>query len=134
MVYPEPAVPTRQPVRPAELSLTPDDIDRSAAGTAELTVALQGVTNSADGEHEHRVGVILNGTAVGEMTFTGQNHGEQTFPVAIAALRDGENTVTLEARGGTSDSSLVDAIKLTIRTATRRMPTGCASRWRVRRR
>src|SRR6185503_21215486 len=29
------------------------------------------------------------------------------------ALRGGENTVTLEARGGESDSSLVDSIKLT---------------------
>ncbi len=136
MVYPVPAVPDpNDPFVAAELSLTPDNIDRSAAGTAELTVALQGVTNSADGEEEHRVGVILNGTAVGEMTFTGQNHGEQTFPVAIAALHDGENTVTLEARGGTSDSSLVDSIKLDLSAhATRRMPTGCASRWKARRR
>ena len=42
----------------------------------------------------------------------GRTHAEQTFPVDRGWLLDGENTVTLEARGGDADSSLVDAIRL----------------------
>ena len=55
---------------------------------------------------------MVNGNAVGEMTFVGQTHAEQTFPFRLNWLVDGENTVTLEARGGDVDCSLVDAIKL----------------------
>jgi hypothetical protein len=85
------------------------------------------VTTTSDGTNNHRVGVQLNGIDVGEMTFAGQTHFEQAFPVSLV---DGENIVTLLARGGdvTIDTTLVDAIKLGTRTPTRPMPIGCGLR------
>jgi len=103
--------PTVSPaVSPTALTLTPSHIDGSAAGPAQLSVALQGLTSTTDGSTNHVVGVLVNGTEVGVMTFAGEAHAEQSFPVAIV---DGENTVTLEARGGdaTVDTSVVDVIQ-----------------------
>ncbi len=94
------------------LTLTPDHIDRGVPGAAELDVALQGVTTASDGNAGHQVGVLVNGIDVGEVDFDGQAHREQTFSVPVAALIDGENTVTLVARGGVTDLSLVDVIRL----------------------
>jgi subtilisin-like proprotein convertase family protein len=110
-VYPQdPSDPSSTPTM---LTLTPNNIDHTSAAGAQLTVDLQGVGISADGVTPHRVGVLLNGTDVGEMTFLGQAHAEQTFAVPSALLLDGTNAVTFQARGGDADSSLVDAITLT---------------------
>ena len=95
------------------MTLTLDHIDRSAAGGAQLAVALQGVTTTADGNAAHRVDVFMNGTEVGELTFLGQAHAVQTLSVPLALLLDGANRVTFEARGGDADNSLIDAITLT---------------------
>lgn len=92
----------------ATSTLTLDHIDRLAsAGTAQLSVALQAVTTM-----DHRVGVLVNDSSVGEMTFAGQAHAVETFAVPLATLHEGENSVTLEARGGDLDKSLLDAIRL----------------------
>jgi hypothetical protein len=112
MVSPEPAVP--DPDNPASptLTLTSHNVDRSVDSPAQLMVTLQGVTTMADASTGHRVGVLVNGTDVGEMTFAGQTDAEQTFSVDLALLAEGANTVTLIARGGDADSSLVDVIRL----------------------
>ena len=65
---------------PTQLTLTPNNIDHAAAAGAQLTVDLQGVRISADGTTPHRVGVLLNGTDVGEMTFLGQAHVRADVP------------------------------------------------------
>ena len=98
--------------RRSTLTLTPPNIDRSASGLAQLTVTLQGVTSAADGNAGHRVGVLVNGFDLGEMTFVGQAHAEQTFAVPVEQLVDGENTVTLDAHGWNTWISLVDTIRL----------------------
>ncbi|MGH9144342.1 MAG: C25 family cysteine peptidase [Vicinamibacterales bacterium] len=114
MVSPQPAVPDPDdPWSQTALTLTLDHIDRTAAGGAQLTVALQGVTTTADGNAAHRVGVFMNGTEVGELAFLGQAHAVQTLSVPLALLLDGANRVTFEARGGDADNSLTDAITLT---------------------
>ena len=105
--------PMVDPTTSAALTLTPDNIDRSAGTGAQLTVAMQGVTTEADGNAAHRVGIRINGTEVGEMTFAGEARAEQTFAVPLGVLIDGENTVSLAARGGDADTTLADAIKLT---------------------
>ncbi|MCX8036112.1 MAG: C25 family cysteine peptidase, partial [Candidatus Sumerlaeia bacterium] len=75
---------------------------------AKLEVAVQGVTLGA-----HRVAVQLNGAAVGTIAFSGQMHGAARFAVPQSALREGDNVVTLISTGGTTDVSLVDAVRLT---------------------
>jgi hypothetical protein len=96
---------------PTDLTIVADNIDR-AAGAAQLEVTLQGVTSNPDANGDHSVGVLVNGTAVGEMTFDGQEDAVHTFAVPTSVLVDGENAVTLIARGGEADYALVDVIRL----------------------
>lgn len=97
---------------PTDLTLTVTNIDRAAPAPARLEVALQGVTDLPDVSPDHRVGVLVNGTDIGELTFDGQAHQVQSFAVPVEVLREGENTVTLLARGGDADYSLVDVLGL----------------------
>ena len=98
---------------PTELTITADNIDRTAPGAAQLEVTLQGVTSNPDLSPDHTVGVLVNGTDVGEMTFDGQADAVHTFAVPVEVLIDGDNVVTMIARGGDADYSLVDLIRLT---------------------
>lgn len=83
------------------------------AGTqADLEVALQGVT-ALPATDDHRVGVFVNGIEVGEMVFDGRTAAVTSFPVAHALLTSGPNTISLEARGGVDDMTLVDYVRLT---------------------
>ncbi|HXI28505.1 MAG TPA: C25 family cysteine peptidase, partial [Vicinamibacterales bacterium] len=112
VVSPEP--PTPDPDFPASptLTLSASNVDRAGAGIAQLTVALQGLAIGA-GNPPHQVGVTVNGTDLGfEMTFASQAHASQRFDVPLASLHDGDNTVTLVARGGDFDVTLVDALRL----------------------
>src|SRR4029077_18435614 len=93
------------------LTIVADNIDR-AAGSAQVEVTLQGVTSTPDGSLDHTIGVLVNGTDVGEMAFSGQANAVHTFAVPASVLVDGDNTVTLIARGGDADYSLVDVIRL----------------------
>jgi hypothetical protein len=80
------------------------------AGSATLTVTLQGVTLTP-----HTVGVSLNGIALGTMTFTGQTRGVAQFTVPSSLLHDGDNPLTLLSQGGEIDVSLVEGVALTYR-------------------
>ena len=84
----------------------------ASGGGAALEIALQGVTE-AESDGNHQVDVLLNGAPVGQLVFTGRQRLARTFPVPTTAVREGENTVTLVARGGEGDVSLVDVIRLT---------------------
>jgi len=75
---------------------------------ASLRVALQGVTTVS-----HIVSVQLNGSELGQLVFEGQAEGETIISCPSSLLREGPNQVTLTARGGPSDVSLVDVIQLT---------------------
>jgi hypothetical protein len=94
---------------PTDLTL---EVANDAGGAAELEIALQGVTAVADVTPDHRVGVRVNGTEVGEVVFDGQAVGVQTFAVPAGTLVEGANAVTLVARGGEADYSLVDLVRL----------------------
>ncbi|HJQ27611.1 MAG TPA: C25 family cysteine peptidase [Blastocatellia bacterium] len=76
--------------------------------TATVEVSLQGLT-----QLPHTVGLQLNGTEIGALSFNGQALGKTSLQVPAALLREGENRVQLIARGGPSDVSLVDAIRIT---------------------
>jgi hypothetical protein len=77
-----------------------------------VEVALQGVTMQP-AANDHRVGVLVNGTEVGEMVFDGRNAGVASFPFAHTLLSSGVNTVSFEARGGADDMTLVDYVRIT---------------------
>jgi hypothetical protein len=88
------------------LSLT--HLDPSAPDEALLEVKVQGLT-----QESHRVKVFLNHTEMGEITFDGQNQGILTVPVFQGGLLEGDNLVSLASRGGDTDMSLVDTVRLT---------------------
>ena len=110
------------------------DVIAPAPADAEIEVALQGVTDI-----DHRVGVRVNGIDVGEVTFTGRDAGVGRFAIAQALLIDGANAVSLDARGGEMDYTLLDYIRVTYhrryraRANTAHVQRGCGSAGRRRR-
>src|SRR5256714_390647 len=78
-----------------------------AAAPATLEVTLQGLTLMP-----HRVNVLLNGEAVGELAFEGQAAAALRVNLPAAKLHDGDNEVQLIAGGGSTDVSLIDTIRL----------------------
>jgi peptidase C25-like protein len=79
-----------------------------AAEPAMLEIALQGVTYVP-----HIISLKLNGHDVGQLAFQGQARGVSTLQVSPSLLREGINQVALVARGGPSDVSLIEYIRLT---------------------
>jgi len=94
------------------ISPTPDvetiNVADLAGGEAKLTVSLQGVTTG----QQHDVTVMLNGSTLGDVSFTDQQEGSAEFAVPAGVLLNGANSVTLTAQQGTNDISLVDTITL----------------------
>lgn len=91
------------PLAPVDQTITAAHLSRPDGATLE--VALEGVTDGP-----HNVTVQLNGTLMGNVTFSGIAGGVATFPAT--SIIDGDNTVTLTA-GADGDISLVDHITLT---------------------
>ena len=96
---------------PTEVTLTLTHLDPAAPGAAQLQVTLQGVTSDAGVSPDHRVTVVLNDLAVGELVFDGVEPGTAPFAVPHARLREGANTIRLVAQGAV-DYSLVAAVRL----------------------
>jgi hypothetical protein len=95
---------------PVDQDLLLQHVDKASAEDATLEVTLQGVTVPA-----HRVGVQINGRELGEISFLSQAQGVAKYALPHALIREGQNRVTLTRRGGGSDVSLVDSIRLTYR-------------------
>ncbi|MEK6299799.1 MAG: C25 family cysteine peptidase [Acidobacteriota bacterium] len=93
---------------PVSQSLTAQHVDRASAEDAVLEVALQGVTAI-----DHRVAVRFNGSDLGELAFGSMENRSAKFIVPRAAIREGENLVTLANREADGDVSIVDSIRLT---------------------
>jgi hypothetical protein len=92
----------------ADQMITLRHLDRSSSSAATVEVALQGVTFVP-----HRVKIAVNEVEVGEASFASQEEGTGKFFVPAAALREGENAVTLTPLGGESDLCLIDYIRIT---------------------
>jgi hypothetical protein len=97
---------------PVEQTLTLSHLAATSNCSAELEIALQGVTFTS-----HRINIELNGTWVGEITFNGQSQGAAKFNVDQSLLREGENVVRLSPLGGQSDISLVDYLRVSYQHA-----------------
>jgi hypothetical protein len=85
-------------------------VDQASREDATLEVSLQGVTAPS-----HRVRVQMNGSDLGEISFLSQAEGTAKYSLPHAALKEGENKVTLTRQGPDSDVSLVHSIRLTYR-------------------
>jgi len=98
--------------QPVDQSLTIHSIEAGNDEPAVLEVALQGVTDLPQCP-DHQVRVMLNGAAVGLLSFDGRQRSVQQFSVAQTALVEGTNTVTFTAEGGSADVSLIEHVRLT---------------------
>ncbi|MGA8432267.1 MAG: C25 family cysteine peptidase, partial [Candidatus Sulfotelmatobacter sp.] len=93
---------------PVDQSVDTPHLDTATSTPARLEVALQGVVAG----FPHDVTVALNGTTLGDMTFTGQDEGHYQVSVPPGVLLDGTNSVTLTAQNGQYDINLVDYIRI----------------------
>ncbi|MGA8440430.1 MAG: C25 family cysteine peptidase, partial [Candidatus Sulfotelmatobacter sp.] len=83
-------------------------LDTTSTQPAQLEVILQGVILA----FPHDVTIELNGTTLGDVTFTGQAKGTFTVDVPPGLLQNGANTVTLTAQDGEYDYSLLQSIRI----------------------
>jgi uncharacterized repeat protein (TIGR01451 family) len=83
-------------------------VDQNDASTAQLDLALQGITDPAD----HDIAVSLNGVGVGEIKFSGMGHGALVVDVPVGLLKEGDNIITLQPLGGDNDVTVVDHVIL----------------------
>jgi hypothetical protein len=92
---------------PLVRTLTLNDVQTDSTGTALLEIALQGTSSQA-----HLVSVFLNDIMIGALSFSSQNHQQQTFLLSPSQLREGANTIKF-VQGNSGDVSLVDYIRIT---------------------
>jgi CSLREA domain-containing protein len=95
-------------------SLNVRNLDPEADGVAQLEVALQGVTDQPDLELDHTVSVSFNGADVGSLSLAGRGHKDVVIDIPHNSIREGDNVVTLAARGE-MDVTLLDYVRLTYR-------------------
>jgi hypothetical protein len=92
---------------PVTQAITLTHVDLNATENAQLQVALQGVSMAS-----HSVGVNLNGSQVGTVTFSNQTEGVATLAVPATALQEGQNQLMLTVEGGQEDVTVVDHVEL----------------------
>jgi len=83
--------------------------NREASGSAQLEIAVQGVTANM----QHVLQVKLNGSVVGTVRIDGRVRKVQTLTIAAAQLLEGNNVVTLTAQNGWEDVSVLESLRLT---------------------
>jgi uncharacterized repeat protein (TIGR01451 family) len=94
---------------PLEETMKTPSLDASSSQPVLLEVVLQGIIRGVP----HDVTVALNGTALGDVTFSGQKRGLFHVNVPPGVLQAGSNTMTLAAQNGEYDTSLVSDVKIT---------------------
>ena len=84
-------------------------LDTTSTQQVRLQLILQGIILAIP----HDVTIALNGTTLGDLTFTGQAKGKFTVDVPPGLLQNGANTVTLTSQDGEYDISLLQSIQIT---------------------
>jgi subtilisin-like proprotein convertase family protein len=97
---------------PLEQTIVLTAIDPDPPGVATLEVAAQGVGDVTDTDPDHLIQVWVNGVAVGQLVYDGQTWKRGAFTFAQSVLHEGDNSVTLQSQGGTTDVSLLDYLRL----------------------
>jgi uncharacterized repeat protein (TIGR01451 family) len=93
---------------PVEQTLATPNFNSASTQAARLELVLQGVITG----FPHDVSVVLNGTPLGDVVFSGQEQGSLGVSIPAGVLQ-ASNTVTLTAQDGEYDTSLVDYIRIT---------------------
>jgi uncharacterized repeat protein (TIGR01451 family) len=94
---------------PVEQVLDIPHLDGKSGQPARVDIVLQGIIVA----FPHDVQIALNGTTLGDLTFTGQTQGRFNMNLPRGLLQPGKNTVTLTAQSGDYDTSLVQSIRIT---------------------
>ncbi len=94
---------------PVEQVLEVPHPSTTSTQAARLEVVLQGIITA----FPHDVSVVLNGTTLGDVIFSGQDQGTLSVTIPPGVLQPWSNTVTLTAQNGDYDTSLVDYIRIT---------------------
>ena len=94
---------------PVEQTMNIPRLDTTSTQNARFEIVLQGIIAG----FPHNVSVALNGTQIGEVTFTGQEKGHLSLALPPGLLQEGSNNVTLTAENGDYDTSLVEFIRIT---------------------
>jgi hypothetical protein len=76
-------------------------------GQATLTVKLQGMTY-----FNHLINVKINNFDLGTVSYANQDNYEHSFNVPLSILTNGDNQITFQAVGGSSDYNFIDSISL----------------------
>jgi hypothetical protein len=95
---------------PVTQTLMVSNPDLAAAGPATLEFALQGVLNTSGTSHS--ISVSFNGVTIGSLDFTSLEHPVRTFPVPIAQIQNGNNSLTF-TKTSTGEVCIVDYIRFT---------------------
>jgi hypothetical protein len=93
------------------LTLTLRNVETTSAGTAQVTVALQGVSLQ-----NHQVNVLVNGLLAGTINFAIQDAATRTFSFPVSWLVEGDNIVKLVPTACPCppghDSSVLDYVRI----------------------
>jgi hypothetical protein len=97
---------------PTSQTINTPNPELTAAGTAQLEIALQGVNQVL-----HQISVEFNGVVVGSFSFFGFDpltggHPVQVFNIPVSQLQNGANTIRFIV-AASGDTSIVDYTKLT---------------------
>lgn len=95
---------------PVTQTLTVSNPDLTAAGPASVQFALQGVLNQSGTNHD--VTVSFNGVTIGSVQFQPLEHPVRTFPIPIALIQNGNNSLTF-TKTSTGEVCIVDYIRFT---------------------
>jgi len=83
--------------------------DANSTEPAQLEIILQGVIIALP----HEVAVTLNGSTLGDISFTGQDKGQLRMSLPSGLLQEGANMITFTSSDGEYDMSLLQSIRLT---------------------
>ncbi|HWP42489.1 MAG TPA: C25 family cysteine peptidase [Blastocatellia bacterium] len=99
---------------PLDQSLLLSNVDFNSGSDALLEITLQGVTLVP-----HQVAVWLNDHSLGSISFSNRDKGTLSIAVPHSLLKEGQNIVRLARQAGSSDLSLVEAIRISYQHTAR---------------
>ena len=94
---------------PVNETIQVSKLDNTSTEPVQFDVILQGVILAVP----HDVTIALNGSTLGNLTFTGQDKGKFHVSVPPGLLLEGANTVTFTSQDGEYDYSLLQSIRIT---------------------
>ncbi|HXO36620.1 MAG TPA: hypothetical protein VN901_30120, partial [Candidatus Acidoferrales bacterium] len=94
---------------PVDETIQVSHLDTISTEPGQLDVILQGVILA----FPHDVAITLNGTPLGDLTFTGQAEGRFHVSLPPGLLEEGANTITFTSQDGQFDYSLLQSIRVT---------------------